>query len=121
MKFFFHIIISDDDDDDDDDDNNNNNNNNNNTKIIPTIIVVFERWKMVESEGLQVLNERMKTIDPGENEIYKFLGAKQADKIKKKEVYNRVKEEISRRMNIITRTEINDKNLVKAINTKVIP
>ena len=63
----------------------------------------------------------MKTIDPGENEIYKFLGAKQADKIKKKEVYNRVKEEISRRMNIITRTEINDKNLVKAINTKVIP
>ena len=38
-----------------------------------------------------------------------------------KEVYNRVKEEISRRMNIITRTELNDKNLVKAINTKTIP
>ena len=36
-------------------------------------------------------------------------------------VYNRVKEEISRRMNIITRAELNDKNLVKIINTKVIP
>ena len=76
---------------------------------------------MVKSEGLQVLNESMKTIDTGENEIYKFLGVKPADGIKKKEVYNRVNAEISRRMNIITRTELNDKNLVKAINTKVIP
>ena len=83
--------------------------------------VVFERGKMVKGEGLQVLNERMRTIDPDKNEIYKFLGVKQADGIKKKEVYNRVKEEISRRMNIITRTELNYKNLVKAINTKVIP
>ena len=50
-----------------------------------------------------------------------FLGVEQTDGIKKKEVYNRVKEEISRRMNIITRTELNDKNLAKAVNTKVIP
>ena len=64
-------------------------------------------------EGLQVLNERMKTLDPDENKIYM--------RIKKKEVYNRVKEEIIRIINIITRTELNDKNLVKAINTKVIP
>ena len=50
--------------------------------------VVFERGKMVKGEGLPGLNERMKTIDPGQNEIYKFfLG----------------KEEISRRMNNITR------------------
>ena len=67
-----------------------------------------------------MLNERMKTIDPDENEIYKFLGVDQADGIKKKEVYNRVREEISR-MNIITRTELNDENLLKAVNTKVIP
>ena len=64
-------------------------------------------------EGLQVLNERMKILDPDENKIYM--------RIKKKEVYNRVKEEIIRIINIITRTELNDKNLVKAINTKVIP
>ena len=37
-----------------------------------------------------------------------------------KEVYNRVKEKIIRRMNVITRTEINGKKLVKAIKTKVI-
>ena len=82
--------------------------------------LVSERGKMVKGESLQVLNERMKTIDPEENEIYKFLGVEQADGIKQREVYNRVKEEISRRMNIITRTGLIDKNLVKAINTKVI-
>ena len=81
--------------------------------------VVFERGKMVKGEGLQVLNERMKTIDPDENEIYKFIGVEQADGIKKKEVYNGVKEEINRKMNIITRTELNDKNLIKAINMRV--
>ena len=32
-----------------------------------------------------------------------------------------MKEEISRKMNIITRTDLNDKNLAKTINTKVIP
>ena len=83
--------------------------------------VVFKRRKMVKGEGLQVLNKRVKTIDPDENEIYKFLGIEQADGIKKKQVHNRVKEEISRKMNTITRTELNDRNLVKAINTKVIP
>ena len=40
----------------------------------------------MKGEVLQVLNERMKTKDPGENEIYKFFGVEQADGIKKKEV-----------------------------------
>ena len=81
--------------------------------------IVFEKWKMVKGEGLQVLNKIMKTMDPEENEIYKFLGVEQTDGIKKKQMYNRVKEEVSRRMSIITRTELNDKNLVGALNTKV--
>ena len=63
----------------------------------------------------------MKTIEPDENEIHKFLGVEQADEIKKKEVYNRVKEEINRRRNFVTRTEFSDQNLIKATNTKVIP
>ena len=36
--------------------------------------IVFERGKMVKGEGLHVLNEGIKTIDPDENEICKFLG-----------------------------------------------
>ena len=59
-------------------------------------------------------------MNPGNNESYKILGIEQADGININEVYNRVKEEISR-TNIITRTELNYENLVKSINTKVIP
>ena len=43
---------------------------------------------MVKGEGLQVLNERMKIVEPDKNEIYKFLGVEQADGIKKKEAYD---------------------------------
>ena len=53
-------------------------------------------WKREdgEEEGLQELNDRMKTLDSSKNDIYKFLGVKQVDSIKMKKVYNRVKEEI---------------------------
>ena len=37
--------------------------------------------KMVRGEGLQVLEKRMKTMDPDENEIYKLMGTEQADGI----------------------------------------
>ena len=76
---------------------------------------------MVRGEGLQVLEERMKTMNPDENEIYKFLGIKQVDGIKTKAVYERVKEEVTKRVNMLTKTELNYANLIKAINMKVIP
>ena len=59
-------------------------------------------------------------MNPGNNESSMTLGIEQADGININEVYNRVKEEISR-TNIITRTELNYENLVKSINTNVIP
>ena len=69
---------------------------------------------MVKDDGLPVLDERINTMGADENEIYKFLGVEHADGIKMKEVYNRVNEEISKRMNIITKTKLNN-------NGKVIP
>ena len=60
-------------------------------------------------------------MDPCQKEIYKFLGVEQADGIKTKDVYNRVKGEVNRRLQMLTKTELNDKNLIKVINTKVIP
>ena len=36
--------------------------------------IIFERGQVVKGEGLEVLHERMKTIDPDENVTYKFLG-----------------------------------------------
>ena len=81
--------------------------------------IVFDRGKMVKGEGLHVLSKIMKTADRYENEIYKFLGAEQTDGIEKKKMYNGVNKENSRRMNIMTRTELNNENLVEAINIKV--
>ena len=83
--------------------------------------IIFERGKMIKGEGLEVLEERMKAMDPDENEIYKFLGIEQADGIKTKRVFERVKEEIKKRVQMLTNTKLNDMNLMCAINAKVIP
>ena len=66
--------------------------------------LVFERGKMVRGEGLEVLEERMKTMDPDENEIYELLGIEQMDGIKIKKVLEQVKDEISKRVKILTNT-----------------
>ena len=83
--------------------------------------IVFERGKMVRGEGLPVLEERMKTTDPDENEIYKFLGVEQEDGIKTKNVFERVKNKVKKRTKMLVETELNDANLIHAINEKVIP
>ena len=83
--------------------------------------IIFERSKMIKGEGLEVMEERMKTMDPDENGIYKFLGIEQADGIKMKRVFERVKEEVKKRVQMLTNTKLNDVNLMYAINAKVIP
>ena len=89
--------------------------------VAKCVEIVFERGKMVRGEGLQVLEERMDSMDPDKNEIYKFLGIEQADGIKTKRVYERVKHEVAKRVRMLINTELNDINLVRAINAKVTP
>ena len=89
-------------------------------EVLKCAEVVFELGKMVRGEGLEVLEERMKAMDPDENEIYKFLGIERVDGIKTKKVFELVKSEVNKRFKL-TNTELNDVNLVGAINTKVIP
>ena len=72
-------------------------------------------------EGLEVMEEKMKTTDPDENRIYESLGTEQADGIKTKKVFERAKGEVNKRVKMLTNTESNDVNLVRIINTKVIP
>ena len=43
--------------------------------------IVFKKGKMIKGEGLTVLEEKMKALDPNKNEIYTFLGCEQANKI----------------------------------------
>ena len=50
--------------------------------------IVFEPGKIINGEGLQVLQERMEALDPTEDDMYRFLG-------EAKNVDNRVKEEVT--------------------------
>ena len=83
--------------------------------------VVFRKGKMVKGEGLTVLEEKMQAMDPEKNEVYKFLGCEQGDKIDVKRVMTRVKEEIRRRLEHLVKQQLNDRNLMKAINCRIIP
>ena len=76
--------------------------------------IVFEHGKMVRGKGLPILDERMETMDPDENEIYKFLEVEQADGIKNKVVLECIKSEVEKRVKML------DANPISAINVKVI-
>ena len=83
--------------------------------------IIFEHGKIVRGEGIQVLEERMKTKEPDENKIYKFLRIEQTDDIRTKTLSERVKEEVSKRVKMLAKTELSDVNLAKVTNMKVIP
>ena len=83
--------------------------------------IVFKKGKMIKGEGLTVLEEKMEALDPNKNEIYTLLGCEQANKIDVKRVMERVKKEIRKRLDHLTSLNLNDQNLMKAINSRVIP
>ena len=83
--------------------------------------IVFKKGKMIKGEGLTVLEEKMEALDPNKTEIYTFLGCEQANKIDVKRVMERVKKEIRKRLDHLTSLNLNDQNLMKAINSRVIP
>ena len=83
--------------------------------------VIFKNGKMVKGEGLAVLEERMKPLDPEQNELYKFLGWEQGNKFDVKKVMQRVKKEIAKRLEQLIEVNLNDENLVKTINSRVVP
>ena len=83
--------------------------------------IVFRKGKMVKGEGLSVLEEKMKALDPEKNDVYKLLGCEQSDDIDVKKVLEKVKKEIKKSAEQLVKLDLNDKNLMKAINCRVIP
>ena len=59
--------------------------------------IVIKEGKMVKGEGLSVLEEKMKALDPEQNDVYKFVGVEQSNDIDVKKVLERVKKEIKKR------------------------
>ena len=82
--------------------------------------IVFKRGKMIKREGLSVIEEKMKALDP-ERRKNKFLGCEQAEKIDMERVMARVKAETEKRTNALVQQDLYDENLIKAINRTVIP
>ena len=82
--------------------------------------IVFFRCKMVYADGLESLKERMKALDPEKNEHCKFLGCERAEQIDMEAVYERVRNEMAKRLQSLTSTELYERNMIKAINTRVI-
>lgn len=82
--------------------------------------VVFIWGKMVIGEGLEVLKERMSALDPHTNDQYRFLGCEQAEEIDKDKVQERTVGEKGKKMKGLIEPELYDKNIVKAVNTRVI-
>ena len=81
----------------------------------------FHKGKMVHSEGMEILNERMKSLDPTEGDVYKFLGLDQNEGIERNEVYRKIENTMIERLSKIVDLELNDKNMMNAINSRVIP
>ena len=53
--------------------------------------------------------------------MYKFREVEQADGIKTKRVYEIVKEEVTKRLKPVIKSELNDENLIQAFKLKVNP
>lgn len=83
--------------------------------------IIFIRGKVVRGEGLVVLKEKMKALDTDQNEFYKFLGCEQAESIDRNTVYQKVSREMKQRIKSLRDKDLHERNLVKAIKTRVIP
>ena len=79
--------------------------------------LVFKQGKVdkAKSIGLNLPNGKlMKTID---EEVYKYLGILEYDKVKEKEMKTEFVREYKRRLRLILRSNLNGKNKIKATNS----
>ena len=63
----------------------------------------------------------MVALDPDKNEFCRFLGCEQSNGIDSKRVIKRVTEEMVKRMDNLLASSLSEKNLVRAINSYVLP
>ena len=79
--------------------------------------VVYKRGKMTKGEGLQIDNNKAECLDPEDNEYYKFLGIEEGDGQLDEKAKERVIEECFKRVESLRRTELYERNMIKALNT----
>ena len=82
---------------------------------------VFKHGKLVESYGLVINDELTNVLMPKENNTYKFLGLEQVRDIDRGAIVERLEGVVEKEVGKLVEYELYDKNLMQAINTKVIP
>ena len=82
---------------------------------------VFKHGKLVESYGLVINDELTNVLMPKENNTYRFLGLEQVRDIDRGAIVERLEEVVEKEVGKVVEYELYDKNLIQAINTKVIP
>ena len=83
--------------------------------------IIFIKGNIIKTEELQIMQERMKALDPNGNEIYKFLRCEQAERIDMKKVMEKIQIPIEQRTRKLVEEGLYDKNLLKAMSCRVIP
>ena len=79
--------------------------------------VVYKRGKMTKGEGLQIDNNKAECLDPEDNKYYKFLGIEEGDGQLDEKAKERVIEECFKRVESLRKTELYERNMIKALNT----
>ena len=83
--------------------------------------IVFRKHRKIKEEELTVLEEKMNVLDPDKSKTYKFFWCGQEDKVGVKRVVERAKKakRLRKSLEYLMRLKINDQNLMKAINFRV--
>ena len=79
--------------------------------------VVYKRGKMTKGKGLQIDNNEGECLDPEDNEYYEFLGIEEDDGQLYEKAKERVIEECFKRIESLHKTELYERNMIKALNT----
>ena len=90
-------------------------------KIIrSSAMLVMKSGKRHMSDGIELPNhDKITTL--GENETYKYLGVLEADTIKQVQMKDTTRKEYLRRTRKLLETKLSSRNLIKGINTWVVP
>ena len=76
---------------------------------------------MIKRERLDVLDTKKKTLDLSLNKSYKFLGCEQGELLRKIHSVWESKQKMKKRMKKLSNKQIQERNLVQAVNTKETP
>jgi hypothetical protein len=82
--------------------------------------VVFKKGKLVQSQNLVVDSNRViQELEQGKT--YKYLGTEESDGTQHQQMEGRLKDEYTRRLRMILKSELNTKNKITAIGALAVP